>query len=230
MKSRKKILGPSLALGVFATLAAASGALARETALNLFGSAGSPWVRKVMIIMAEKGIDYARPPLVDGVRAIAAPAELNPLQNQPCEPTLILSDGTALYPSWAIVDYLESIKPVPPMIPGDRDGRVRVLRLEALSDGLAATEVSAVLNAEHGERLRKSVEKIIAEMSAELGEKAWCAGDRFTAADASIGSVLLWHEIRNRDSEWRKKYPNLDRLVNKLEQRPSFVQSKYPAL
>ncbi len=197
--------------------------------MKLYGSAGSPWVRKVMITMAVKGIRYDRPLLVDGVRANAAPVELNPLQDQPCEPTLVLTDGTAIFPSWAIVDYLESIKPNPSMIPADPEGRARALRWEALADGMAAAGVSATFGPEHAEKLRKSISAIISRMSSDLGDRPWCVGDRFTIADASVGSVLRWHEIRNQESEWRKSYPNLDRLVNRLEERPSFASSRYLA-
>jgi glutathione S-transferase len=195
--------------------------------MKLYGSAGSPWVRKVMIAMAEKGIGYDRPPLIDGLRAIPVPWDLNPLQNQPCEPTLVLTNGEVLFPSWAIIEYLESTGHGPSLIPSDPEDRPRTLRWEALADGLAATEVSATFNSEHAKKLRDSISTIIARMSVDLGDNAWCAGDGLTIADVSVGSVLRWHEIRNWDSNWRIRYPNLDRLVNKLESRPSFVSTRY---
>ena len=53
----------------------------------------------------------------------AAYREVNP---QMALPSLVLDDGTVLFQSLAILDYLEETHPAPPLLPSDPAGRARV--------------------------------------------------------------------------------------------------------
>ena len=81
--------------------------------MKLLGSPGSPYVRKVRIVLAEKHIDYEyvvdRPSSPDS-RA----AEFNPLGKIP---VLVRDDGRPLYDSVVIVEFLEGIVAEPQLIP-----------------------------------------------------------------------------------------------------------------
>ena len=50
-------------------------------------------------------------------------------------PTLLLDDGTALFDSRVIVEFLDSVSPISRLIPDDNRERVAVRRWEALADG-----------------------------------------------------------------------------------------------
>ncbi len=196
--------------------------------MKLYGSVTSPYVRKVRVTLIEKKIDFVleqgylngNPPMINGVNLLGK------------VPALELDDGTLIFDSAVIVDYLEGLNPVGHLIPDDRHQRMLVKRWEALSDGLLDAAVLVLLESRRENPAERSqawidkqqgkVDHAMAYMSQQLGEKNWCQGDSFTLADISVGSALLWIEFRFPHNDWRKQYPNLDRLVTKLVQRKSF--------
>src|SRR6186713_2536937 len=100
--------------------------------MKLLASLASPYTRKVRVVLAEKKIDFDLE-LVD-----VAPAE-NPVNaHNPLGkiPTLVLDDGTTLYDSRVIVEFLDSASPILRLIPDDNRERVAVRRWEALADGI----------------------------------------------------------------------------------------------
>ena len=62
-------------------------------------------------------------------------------------------------------------------------------------------------------------------MSQDLGDNAWCAGHGYTLADISVGVCLGWLSFRFPEIRWRDQFPNLARLMAKLEERPSFAET-----
>src|SRR5688572_7176048 len=99
--------------------------------MKLYGSLTSPYARKVRILIAEKKIPCefvaADPRSVDGpVQA------LNPLG---LVPVLSRDDGSALFDSPVIVEYLDGLMG-PPYIPAPSEARWTVLRWAALADGI----------------------------------------------------------------------------------------------
>src|SRR5688572_2027595 len=116
--------------------------------MKILGSPGSPFVRKVRVIAAEKGIaaEYLiERPNVEGSRIPG----LNPLGKIP---VLLLDDGSVWYDSVVIGEYLDGCKPEPRLVPADFAGRMAVKRYEALGDGLAeiAVTISHDLGPMHG--------------------------------------------------------------------------------
>lgn len=100
--------------------------------MKLLGSAASPYTRKVRIVLAEKKIDC------DFEIADVNPPE-NPVNaHNPLGkvPTLMLDDGTALFDSRVIVEFLDAVSPLSRLIPEENRDRVAVRRWEALADGL----------------------------------------------------------------------------------------------
>jgi glutathione S-transferase len=100
--------------------------------MKLLGSLTSPYTRKVRIMLAEKRIDCELE-LVD-VNAPDNPVlQRNPLSKIP---TLVLDDGTSLFDSRVIVEFLDNASPIARLIPADKRARVTVRRWEALADGV----------------------------------------------------------------------------------------------
>lgn len=64
-----------------------------------------------------------------GVQDKPAYRSVNP---QGAVPTLVFADGLALTQSLAILEYLEELHPMPPLLPGDARGRARVRALALL--------------------------------------------------------------------------------------------------
>src|SRR5262245_16733796 len=48
-------------------------------------------------------------------------------------PSLVLDDGTVLYQSMAILEYLNEVHPEPPLLPADPKGRARVRGLSLIT-------------------------------------------------------------------------------------------------
>ena len=100
--------------------------------MKLLGSLTSPYTRKVRIMLAEKRIDCELE-IVD-VNAPDNPVlPRNPLSKIP---TLVLDDGTSLFDSRVIVEFLDNASPIARLIPADKRARVAVRRWEALADGV----------------------------------------------------------------------------------------------
>src|SRR5689334_23546239 len=100
--------------------------------MKLFGSPASPYTRKVRVVLAEKRIECEME-LVD-VQPVENPVNaLNPLGKIP---TLLLDDGSALYDSRVIVEYLDNVSPITRLIPDNNRDRTAVRRWEALADGV----------------------------------------------------------------------------------------------
>ncbi len=103
--------------------------------MKLHWSPRSPFVRKVMIVAHERGL-AGRITCVRTVAAMTKPhAELmkdNPLSKIP---TLVLDDGTVLYNSPVICEYLDALDGTPKLFPREPKARMTALRRQALGDG-----------------------------------------------------------------------------------------------
>jgi glutathione S-transferase len=104
--------------------------------MKLYWSSISPYARKVMIVAHETGlisrIDYVNVALAYG-KADPELMRSNPLGKVP---TLVLDDGTLLYDSNVICEYLDSLHDGQKFFPAILMNRLVALRRQALGDGL----------------------------------------------------------------------------------------------
>jgi len=197
--------------------------------MKLVGSFTSPFVRKVRIVLSEKRIVYdfdVDIPWESDTRV----AEHNPLGKVPI---LIMDDGTTLYDSRVIVDYLDSANPVSRLMPEFNRERSMVKRWEALADGISDAATTIFLERKRPESLQ-STEWISRQQkkamlglevaARDLGDKKWCEGNVYTLADISLGCTLGYLSFRFPEMKWRM-FPNLVRLVDTLEERASFIET-----
>ena len=197
--------------------------------MKLVGSLTSPFVRKVRIVLSEKRIVYdfdVDIPWESDTRV----AEHNPLGKVPI---LIMDDGTTLYDSRVIVDYLDSANPVSRLMPEFNRERSMVKRWEALADGIsdAATTIflerkrpESLQNTEWISRQQKKAMLGLEVAARDLGDKKWCEGNVYTLADIALGCTLGYLSFRFPEMKWRM-FPNLVRLVDTLEERASFIET-----
>ena len=199
--------------------------------MKLLASLSSPYTRKVRIVLAEKRID-CDVEIVD-VNAPANPVTRdNPLGKIP---TLVLDDGTALYDSRVIVEFLDNVSPIARLIPDENRERVAVRRWEALADGvldaggLVRYESLRPKKEQSAAWVEKQLGKVrrgLAAMDAELGERAWCHGERYSLADIALGCCLGWLEFRKPGGiDWRATRANLARHYDKLMERPAVAET-----
>ena len=202
--------------------------------MKLIASPTSPYVRKVRIALAEKRIEYALvldSPWTPG-NTVAA---INPLGKIP---VLVLDDGTALFDSRVIVEYLDTVSPVTRLIPEPSRQRIAVRRCEALADGICDAAAAIVLEHQRpapqqsGEWIERQQAKIVLglkELAQDLGEKPWCCGESYSLADIAAGCALGYLDLRQPELGWRAEYHHLALLADKLATRPSFADTAPPA-
>ena len=130
--------------------------------LKLIATLTSPYARKVRIALAEKKIEYALDtdsPWEPGNTV----ADFNPLGKIP---VLVLDDGTRLFDSRVIVEYLDTVSPVSRLIPEPSRQRIAVKRWEALADGLC--DAAAAINLERRRPARQQSQEWIARQRQKL--------------------------------------------------------------
>ncbi|MGD9775093.1 glutathione S-transferase C-terminal domain-containing protein [Diaphorobacter sp.] len=202
--------------------------------MKLIGSLTSPYVRKVRVVLAEKKLDcpFQEENVWSDDTAIGGS---NPLGKVPC---LVLEGGEAVFDSRVIVEYLDTLSPVGRLIPASGRERVEVKTWEALADGLLDAAILARLEAtwagrNDAERCQAWIDRQLGKvhsslraMSQGLGDKPYCSGSHFSLSDVAVGSALGWLEFRFAQLDWRTAHPNLARLMDKLMQRQSFIDTR----
>ena len=201
--------------------------------MKLIAALASPYSRKVRVVLAEKKIEYEFIIENPGDPATRVP-EYNPLGKIP---VLILDDNTTLFDSRVIVEYLDHASPVGRLIPDDTRARTQTRRWEALADGCTDAANALVVekrraadkqSAEWISRQQGKIDRALKAMSEELGNRPWCSGDHYSLADIAVGCALGYLDMRLPDTQWRRDYQNLEKLAEKLNKRPSFVDSAPP--
>ncbi len=194
---------------------------------RLLSATPSPYARKVRVALAEKGIPFELITEVPWDSSTSTP-QYNPLEKLP---VLILDDGTTVYESRYILEWLELKHPTPRLVPEDVDGILAVKRMEILADGVCDAGVllfwesarpPEARSADWAARQNRKIEGGVRELARLLNEREYCVGDKVTLADIAVGSLLRWLDVRLPDMPWRRLYPNLSALSERLEQRPSF--------
>ena len=199
--------------------------------MKLLVSLASPYTRKVRVVLAEKKIECEMEQV--DVNPVENPVNRhNPLGKVP---TLLLDDGTALYDSRVIVEFLDNVSPISRLIPSDIRERVQVRRWEALADGVldAGLLVRYESLREKREQSKDWVEKQLARMhrgmaqlANELNARNWCHGERYSLADIAVGCCLGWLGFRRPgDIDWHAHYPVLSRHHQKLLERTAFADT-----
>jgi glutathione S-transferase len=168
----------------------------------LHGVNASPFVRKVRVALAVKGIDYELNPVMP-MGVSEEYKKKSPLGKIPC-----WEDGGFLLPdSSCIIAYLEASKPEPHLYPSDPKQLGRALWYEEYADSKLSETVGAVffervvkakiLKAPVDEaRVKKTIQEALPAVFDYLEGEAPEAGDaivgrRFSVADIAIGSQLL---------------------------------------
>src|SRR5580658_11096901 len=174
--------------------------------MKLHWSPRSPFVRKVMVVVHELGL-ADRITCVRTVAAMTKPhAALmadNPLSKIP---TLVLDDGTVVYDSPVICDYLDGLSGAPTLHPAEPKARLAALRRQALGDGFL--DLLVLLR---DERMRGSPSQAHL-VSATLRKKAVLdsleleatelAAVQFGIGHIAIGCALSYLDFRYADEDW----------------------------
>ena len=196
---------------------------------KLISATPSPYARKVRIALVEKGIPFELLTEVPWDSTTTTPRH-NPLEKLP---VLLLEDGSSVYESSYILEYLELKHPKPPLLPKGATGHLAARKLEVLCDGICDAVVLSLLeNTREGgasaswlARQRRKIEGGMAEMARLVGQQRWAVGDGFSLGDIAVGTATAYVSLRFAQWPWRGLHPDLARFSDRMEQRPSFMDS-----
>jgi glutathione S-transferase len=199
--------------------------------MKLHWSPRSPFVRKVMIVAHERGL-VDRIERVRTVAAMTKPhAEL--MQDNPLSkiPTLVLDDGSVLYDSPVICEYLDGLGGAPKLFPAEPAARFTALRRQALGDGFL--DLLVLLRDERMRARPSDVHKTSAAVRKaavlqSLDREAEVLADGpLSIGHVAIGCALSYLDFRYAEDDWRKDHPRLARWHASFAARPS-VQATEP--
>ena len=176
----------------------------------LRSSPASPFGRKIKITAALLGLDKAmRSVDADTMSADDSLRRENPLGKIP---TLILDDGTTLYDSRVIVEYLDHLAGGGRVIPTDAGLRFRALTLQALADGLAEAALLQVYEgrwraAEHQD------ERWVSHQAGKVSRALVALEAAPPSGPIDVGQIALACALGYLDlrfaGTWRAENPNL---------------------
>jgi len=197
--------------------------------MKLYFSPPSPFSRKVRVVARELGLKMEE--IEISTRGNMEFRKINPLGKIPA---LVLDDGSALFDSPVICEYLNHIgggKFFPGnSILGNNTGRWKALGLQALGDGI----MEAALGKVYEERFRtpeQRSETIVAnyisvvQTGLDALERTKFA-ESPTIGEITVGCALGYVDFRLAELDWRATRPKLAAWYEKFSQFPSMLATK----
>jgi len=192
----------------------------------LHWSPRSPYVRKVMIAASEMGLAeqlHCVRTVVGGTTPHLELMQENPLGKIP---TLVLADGTIIYDSPVVCEYLDSLHNGPKLFPTGPE-RITAMRRLALGDGMLDVALALL-----SERFRPAERQSQPHMDLWRGKLVACVPALEKEADAlasspysighlAIGIALAYLDFRFAELNWRDGHPKLAAWHATFNARPA---------
>ena len=210
----------------------------------LHGAAGSPFVRKVQIVLSEKGLPYEHVqtiPVADPPPGLPFPGitpELRPHNPLGKIPFARVGDHW-LADSSVIVAYLDRLYPDPPIYPSDPWDYARALWFEEFIDGGAYPKLFGTIFVERvlapmlfkrptdqtivDKAIAVDLPAIYGYLDTQIGSRSLLVGERFTIADATVASFFLGMQQADAAPD-PERWPNLARYVREQYARPTIAR------
>jgi glutathione S-transferase len=201
--------------------------------MKLRYSPASPYVRKVMVLAYETGLEPKLERIATTVLPVKENAELsreNPLVKVP---TLVTDDGQVLFDSPVICEYLDSLHGGAKLFPPSGAPRWTALRLQALGDGILdaallaryekAVRPQELLWADWVDGQMRKIRHGLDALEANIGELAGAP----TIGIIAVACALGYLDFRFADENWRAARPKLAGWYADFAQRPS-MQATVP--
>src|SRR5476651_2637296 len=172
--------------------------------------------------------------LMQGKQRDEAFAKVNPMK---ALPALILDDGTVLFESLAILEYLDETHPNPPLLPKDPKARARVRGLaqiiacdthplivprvrEYLSREFKVDEAGVMKWAQHWHKA--ALGGLEEHLSTEKETGTYCQGEQITIADICLASQVAGANFFKVDLA---PYPTVSRIVAACAKNDAFARA-----
>ena len=197
--------------------------------MKLYSSQLSPFARKVRILLIEKNIDD-QVEIIDSnpYEATADHLLANPLSKVP---TLVLGDGSTLFDSSVICEYLDVLGEGTLMPDGTH--RMNALRQLALTDGILETtfNIAVELNRrEPQERSAAWVDRWYATLDRgvdALADSLPGYSNEITLPHIGLVCALDYLDLRASERvNWRTRQPSLLSWYESFGERPAMLQTR----
>lgn len=196
---------------------------------KLRSSVTSPFVRKVVVAAIETGQEAE----IELVPTVTADPNSGLNQHNPLAkvPALIFSDGSSLYDSRVICEFLDSRSQGAKLFPATGQPRWTALRRQALADGMADAAVLRVMETRRSDPTQRSPEwdakqKLKMEQGLDQLEKEAAGfGVGFDIGLMTIAIVLDYFDFRFKIEDWRGKRPHLAKWYEAVSARPSLKKT-----
>lgn len=205
----------------------------REPDMIVYGARPSPFVRKVIIFAAEKGmpIDILPGGFGQGGEMFA---RASPFGKMPAfqDGDFLISDSTA------IITYLDTVQPEPNLIPSEAKARARTIWYEEFGDTivqaagmqiffnrmvaplLGAPQDLAAADRAEAEKLPE----VLDYLEKALPDSGFLVEGRFTLADIAVACPLIniaYCSPALADGRW----PRVEAWLQQMRARPSFAEA-----
>lgn len=200
--------------------------------MKLIGSYTSPFVRKISILLLEKGITF------EFVNELPYNAENGVAQYNPLGkvPALVTDNGELWFDSPIIAEYIEQLDIAPAMLPGKPLASLKVRQIEALADGIMdaglviVRELARPVAQQSESELLRQREKI--NRSLDALERYLVEGtikpETVDLGTIAIACAVGYLNYRHVSPGWCVNRPHLVKLVETLFQRESFARTEPP--
>lgn len=207
----------------------------------LISATPSPYARKVRIALAEKSIPFTLQSEVPWDSTTKTP-DYNPIEMLPI---LILDDGTVVYESHFILEYLEAKFPdKTPLLSKNVDEMLLAKQIEVVVDGVCdATRtiffedargpgmVSAEWRARQIRKVQGGVKAIAGWAKSAKGRgDEFLVGNKLSLADIAVGTLCgfmsLTADLHDQFNPWRSQYPALVEYFERLDERDAFKDTR----
>jgi glutathione S-transferase len=198
--------------------------------MKLKYSPNSPYVRKIVVLGLELGLDEK----IVRETLTLSPYEPNPevLAVNPLGkiPVLINDEGQPLFDSTVACEYLCAAASDQSWFPAPGPARWHALRCNALANGMleAAQLVRFELSRPEAYRYTKWSDAQMGKLT-----RSFAFLEANLPAEADIGAVAVacaigWLDFRFPDLKWRDSAPKLTAWFDRFSARPSFGSTRHP--
>jgi glutathione S-transferase len=200
--------------------------------MKLIGSYTSPFVRKISVLLLEKGItfEFINEQPYNAENGVAL---YNPLGKVPA---LVTDDGEIWFDSPIIAEYIELLGIAPAMVPREPKAALAIKQIEALADGIMDASLTSVREqarpvAQQSEtellRQREKINRSLDRCEALIREGK-IAPDAVNLATIAIACAIGYLNFRRVAPGWCVERPLLVKLAETLFQRDSFARTEPP--
>lgn len=201
--------------------------------MKLYWSPRSPYVRKVMVVAHEKGLAHRIEPQAIVVSGLSVSTEFHAVNPLARIPTLVLEDGTCIYDSTVIAEYLDTLSPLNPLLPAEPRERLAVQCMHALGTGL-----TDLLLPMRGEMARPESERSATFMAAGASKFALAAdklaplveslpAERIDLGQIAVATALAYADFRFPHLDWRAGRKSLAAWFDTIAARQSFRETAF---